>query len=785
MTAAPSTVGFNTCTLKTKTADTNDWNVRLHRGNSCENTVATTSRRCFGFAMYGEEEEMWARDRSPASTATLVYDRQSRSALQIACDEEALDTRAEAERCDANMSSEVPLSVSFPSGGQCKPHDPPADSTKEMQSPVRCNSVAAQADLHDGQCSAPVQSRDKLSRDLSPESRRRRRERALRAASSLACDDSRWKDAASTDTLADSPRDEDAPTVLVHPRATPTLRRTTGSKNLESAVAADVDVPTLHVIQENKTGKDATLCGDIGVRHSQTSDAEEHPSKRNLVTEAAHIAAHELQTDEQRHSLVMHGEAPYMRCATSEEAATVSYSEQIATVAAVLPKEAIPQNGLIASSDVAHRQALISSALLTESETLKLGNGSAKEADLRVAQETQEDEAADTDDDDAVETCYDGEEEQLHDGNLGEQVKVTAERGSSFSHANPEEEDDVMHSADARDVFQEHRDVDRQCVSEAPRVPIPVHGESLRQNAADDAARDSIVLAAGDVQQGQEMETELRRDELKLADDAKQGLRLAVESCSGDQQQRGLQEHGRCAEDPHSDAPSPSSSSSSASRPVLQETHSSSPSSLSSSSSSSPAHEEDAPAARPAHLRKGTCEGTTQEFGSRERIMTKWSAAGDASIIVGVAAGPETEAQLKHEEPQNRVKRRRLVGKVAPQGRRCFVEGVCSQHPQDASQVPPARRANSSIIRQSIGHTLAPAEQGATVRVRGDGWGGGLGHFLATVTEADELTFTVIRRGQLAAGWEETHVLRSSCEVLPRSFTTLTLAHCGKRRRSC
>jgi len=61
---------------------------------------------------------------------------------------------------------------------------------------------------------------------------------------------------------------------------------------------------------------------------------------------------------------------------------------------------------------------------------------------------------------------------------------------------------------------------------------------------------------------------------------------------------------------------------------------------------------------------------------------------------------------------------------------------------------------------------------GSLVKVRGDGWGGGRGEYTATVTEADELTFTVIR--QNGEKWEETHVLREHCSRAPE----------GKRRRT-
>lgn len=77
----------------------------------------------------------------------------------------------------------------------------------------------------------------------------------------------------------------------------------------------------------------------------------------------------------------------------------------------------------------------------------------------------------------------------------------------------------------------------------------------------------------------------------------------------------------------------------------------------------------------------------------------------------------------------------------------------------------PLHRTATSVIRQEIGHMLRPPEMGSQVLVRGDGWGGGCGEYEATITEADALTFTVIRkRGRL---WEETHVLRDHCSLQP------------------
>eukprot|EP00931_Biecheleriopsis_adriatica_P068017 TRINITY_DN4206_c0_g1_i2.p1 TRINITY_DN4206_c0_g1~~TRINITY_DN4206_c0_g1_i2.p1 ORF type:complete len:341 (+),score=89.66 TRINITY_DN4206_c0_g1_i2:120-1142(+) len=84
-------------------------------------------------------------------------------------------------------------------------------------------------------------------------------------------------------------------------------------------------------------------------------------------------------------------------------------------------------------------------------------------------------------------------------------------------------------------------------------------------------------------------------------------------------------------------------------------------------------------------------------------------------------------------------------------------------------------RLNSPDIRTSIGHVLAPPEQGCLVRVHGDGWGGQAagGDYLATVTESDPQVFTVVRRGDCTGdSWEETHVLREHCTILARTEST-------------
>ena len=85
--------------------------------------------------------------------------------------------------------------------------------------------------------------------------------------------------------------------------------------------------------------------------------------------------------------------------------------------------------------------------------------------------------------------------------------------------------------------------------------------------------------------------------------------------------------------------------------------------------------------------------------------------------------------------------------------------------------VPALFKHSSALIRESLGHCLRPPEAGFLVRVKGDGWGGGSGgtSYLATVTEADALTYTVIRRGDCHGSWDETHVLKEECTILART----------------
>jgi len=73
--------------------------------------------------------------------------------------------------------------------------------------------------------------------------------------------------------------------------------------------------------------------------------------------------------------------------------------------------------------------------------------------------------------------------------------------------------------------------------------------------------------------------------------------------------------------------------------------------------------------------------------------------------------------------------------------------------------------ARTPTLLAALHHSRTPPEQGARVQVQGDGWGSGEGSYEATVTESDDFTFSVRRKGQNSK-WEETHVLRAHCTLL-------------------
>eukprot|EP00927_Polykrikos_kofoidii_P000642 TRINITY_DN10236_c0_g1_i1.p1 TRINITY_DN10236_c0_g1~~TRINITY_DN10236_c0_g1_i1.p1 ORF type:complete len:1194 (-),score=224.56 TRINITY_DN10236_c0_g1_i1:87-3668(-) len=104
---------------------------------------------------------------------------------------------------------------------------------------------------------------------------------------------------------------------------------------------------------------------------------------------------------------------------------------------------------------------------------------------------------------------------------------------------------------------------------------------------------------------------------------------------------------------------------------------------------------------------------------------------------------------------------------VATEATRAPIVGASESRAEDTSAVATSDTAGeASEWLDEVGHTLRPVEQGAIVRVLGDGWGGGKGSYRATVTEADFFTFTVVAAEDAPRPWEQTHVLRERCRLL-------------------
>eukprot|EP00490_Sorites_sp_Unknown_P017195 CAMPEP_0114695484 /NCGR_PEP_ID=MMETSP0191-20121206/71404_1 /TAXON_ID=126664 /ORGANISM="Sorites sp." /LENGTH=395 /DNA_ID=CAMNT_0001991773 /DNA_START=150 /DNA_END=1335 /DNA_ORIENTATION=+ len=103
----------------------------------------------------------------------------------------------------------------------------------------------------------------------------------------------------------------------------------------------------------------------------------------------------------------------------------------------------------------------------------------------------------------------------------------------------------------------------------------------------------------------------------------------------------------------------------------------------------------------------------------------------------------ERSQPLVHRPVQKTHLKYRLVGK----------QKVHDQHTSTQRLPASCLRSGSNVVRDGIGHSLNPPERGFLVRVQGDGWGGSQGSYLATVTEADAETFTVIRRGDCHGSW--------------------------------
>merc|ERR1712107_273925 len=141
------------------------------------------------------------------------------------------------------------------------------------------------------------------------------------------------------------------------------------------------------------------------------------------------------------------------------------------------------------------------------------------------------------------------------------------------------------------------------------------------------------------------------------------------------------------------------------------------------------------------------------------------------------AVNPDSFAIIDPESAPAKRRFRLTSKRPAPFETREISWSVMGSLLPSARGLPNLSRTRTSEIRETIGHNLAPPEQGMKVRVLGDGWGGGSGAYLATITEADSSTFTVIRSEFVdqARCWEETHVLREKCiPVLDGTFFEIT-----------
>lgn len=166
-----------------------------------------------------------------------------------------------------------------------------------------------------------------------------------------------------------------------------------------------------------------------------------------------------------------------------------------------------------------------------------------------------------------------------------------------------------------------------------------------------------------------------------------------------------------------------------------------------------------------------TAEGNVASHVSPAPIAPPTSSAVDTTALDKLQLLPPKLMQIAHTK-------RRLVGKQSPEEQPRKLRKQLVRHQP--------LRSGSEIVRSSLGHSLRPAEQGCTVRVRGDGWGRLDGGYMATVTEADEFSFTVIRQGD---HWEESQVLREYCilnphpELQPECGYLSKSASQSKRRR--
>eukprot|EP00927_Polykrikos_kofoidii_P075402 TRINITY_DN7157_c0_g1_i1.p1 TRINITY_DN7157_c0_g1~~TRINITY_DN7157_c0_g1_i1.p1 ORF type:complete len:511 (-),score=78.60 TRINITY_DN7157_c0_g1_i1:212-1681(-) len=117
----------------------------------------------------------------------------------------------------------------------------------------------------------------------------------------------------------------------------------------------------------------------------------------------------------------------------------------------------------------------------------------------------------------------------------------------------------------------------------------------------------------------------------------------------------------------------------------------------------------------------------------------------------------------RHVETPVATGRKRLRGKQSVPGQAarptCIpVAGVAAVHPEAGNGARHGVRSEAAALlgsREDIGRK---------VRVKGDGWGGGgTGHYDATVTEMDDLTYSIVFLDVAKNRFEQTVVLREHC----------------------
>lgn len=171
----------------------------------------------------------------------------------------------------------------------------------------------------------------------------------------------------------------------------------------------------------------------------------------------------------------------------------------------------------------------------------------------------------------------------------------------------------------------------------------------------------------------------------------------------------------------------------------------------------------------------GTLEVLPDMAGKRGRVVQ----CGSCSPML--PCGSE-QGVLEARSASSPLQRKRLRSKQPPPAAwsTCLLSTLAVSASRPSSQLTARQSEGAFRTRWQGAATEAhfPPELGSLVSVSGDGWGGGSGAFLAMVTEADNLTFTVIRQ-DTPRRWEETHVLREHCA--PATEPHVTPPRCRRR----